>query len=376
VCTSESLEVQRDLPSRLAGLALALARQGALPASKLIAAELSLVIAEVARSKSWEAFQQALAEVRSEPLAREALVSAAHLVVSRLSVQSPGIDRALQVELVALPVVLEPGSNVQVTELADNETVERTLGQSLPEVSRVLISGELLTESEAFGNPRRAQQLMERLLEQDSLADMRRPTPQKPVPFRSRGELRFMPGVLIHEADANPWRGRLTTGLRDKFAQAANAQLCREGKAARLRFGELSPWSDARREGHALHQAIKVELELSRVCDKQGSTLSEQQAYLSAVASPCSLTVTFARKGQDAPFLERRFSSWSEAYRADLVRELAQVAFAHGMAIHADDLTSPLLEACMALCAVPQTVRTLVAEGRCHVVGAESSTQH
>ena len=44
--------------------------------------------------------------------------------------------------------------------------------------------------------------------------------------------------------------------------------------------------------------------------------------------------------------------------------------------LHADDLTSPLLEACMALCAVPQTVRTLVAEGRCHVLGAESSTLH
>jgi hypothetical protein len=46
------------------------------------------------------------------------------------------------------------------------------------------------------------------------------------------------------------------------------------------------------------------------------------------------------------------------------------------MAIHADDVTSPLLEACMALYAVPQTVRTLVAEGRCHVLATESSTQH
>jgi hypothetical protein len=374
--TSESLDVESKSPSQLAALALALSRHGALPSSKLIAAELSSVIAEVARNKSWETFQQAIAEVKNEPLALEALLSAAHLIVSRVSVQSPSIDQTLRVELAALPVVLEPGSKVRVTKLADHEGLQRTLAQSMSEGTAVLICGELLTESEAFGSPQRAQQLMERLLEQGSIADLRQATLEKLMPFRSRGELRFMPGVLIHEAAANPWRGRLTTGLREKFAQAANAQLCREGKAARLRFGELSPWSNVRREGHALHQAVKVELALARVCDKLGSTLSEQQAYLSAVAAPFALTVTFARKGQDATFLERRFSSWSEAYYADLVREFAQVAFAHGMAIHADDVTSPLLEACMALYAVPQTVRTLVAEGRCHVLATESSTQH
>jgi hypothetical protein len=369
--TSEPFGAQSKSPSQLAGLALALSRQGASPASKLIAAELSSVIAEVARNKSWGAFQQAIAEVRAEPLALEALLAAAHLVVSRVSVESPNVDQAMQVELVALPVVLEPGSKVQVTELADNEAMQHTLRRSLPEASRVLISRELLTESESFGSPQRAQELMERLLEQASIAQPRLRTAAKPVQFRARGELRFMLGVLIHAAHTNPWGGRLTTGLREKFAQAANAQLSREGKAARLRFGDLSPWSDVRREGHALHQAVKVELELARVCDKLGSTLSEQQAYLSAEASPCALTVTFARKGRDAALLERRFSSWSEAYCADLVRELARVAFAHGMAIHADYLISPLLEACM-----PQTVRTLAAEGGRYVLETESTTLH
>ena len=362
--TSESPSPTSKSPSQLVELALALSRHGTLPASKLIATELSSAIAEVVRNRQWRQFDAALLQVKRDPVASEALLASAHLVASRVNLSNPDTDLELTVELVALPVVLEPGSQTQVLSLPQSEAMQETLSRILPEAAGVILCDELLTEAQAFGSPRTAQQLMERLLDDGGMQDPRRDRHSREAQPKTTGELRFLPGIVIHQTGANPWRGRLTAGLREQFAYAANAWLRKLGRPARLRFGELSRWPDARREGHALYQAVKLETHLSRVCQRLGADLSHLRAQIRGEITPCSVTASFYRAGQAAPFLEKRFLSWSEAYCADLVRELAYMTFTHRMPMKADEFTAPLLEACMALSAVPQTVRALVAEGR------------
>jgi hypothetical protein len=254
---------------------------------------------------------------------------------------------------------------VHVVEIAHAEAMQRALESALPNGSRVRTADALLSEAEAFASPQRAQQLLDRLLEGRSVASMRAANTGKPAQARSKGALRFVPVIIIHQEQANPWRGRLSGELRDKLTQMVNARLGKDGQAARLRFGDLSRWTDARRAGHALYETVKVEMELARACHRLGITPSRLRAHLCATDAPGSLTLSFTRNGQEDAFLQRRFLSWSESYLADLVRELAQLAFAHGIAIHGDEQTSPLLEACMALSAVPRMVQALITQRRC-----------
>ena len=356
---------QSNSPSQLANLALALSRHSALPSSKLIAVELSSAMAEVVRERNWPAFQGAVAQVKSDPLALEALLATGHLAVSRVCLNELQRGTELCVELAALPVVLEPSSLVHVVEIAHAEAMQRALESALPNGSRVRTADALLSEAEAFASPQRAQQLLDRLLEGRSVASMRAANTGKPAQARSKGALRFVPVIIIHQEQANPWRGRLSGELRDKLTQMVNARLGKDGQAARLRFGDLSRWTDARRAGHALYETVKVEMELARACHRLGITPSRLRAHLCATDAPGSLTLSFTRNGQEDAFLQRRFLSWSESYLADLVRELAQLAFAHGIAIHGDEQTSPLLEACMALSAVPRMVQALITQRRC-----------
>jgi len=322
-------------------------------------------MAEVVRERNWPAFQGAVAQVKSDPLALEALLATGHLAVSRVCLNEPQRGAELCIELAAVAVVLDPRSVAQVVEIPYTEAMQRVLESALPSGSRVRMADALLSEAEAFASPQHAQQLLDRLLEESTLASMRAGNTGKPAQSRSKGVLRFVPVALIHEEQGNPWRGRLSGKLRDKLTQMVNAQPGKDGQAAPLRFGDLSRWTDARREGHALYQTVKVEMELARTCERLGITPNRLRAHLCATDAPGSLTLSFTHIGQDDALLQRRFLSWSESYFADLVRELAQLAFAHGMAIHGDEQTSPLLEACMALSAVPRMVRALVTQRGC-----------